>query len=105
MARSRQLAIGVIASLAFVSACSKSEQQQTGDGLRSDMPLHDVTYYVANNAARVEMQSVCDQWKASQHAPLSWPSVVVQTCNNVASANEAIRQKKDRADFKKGMGI
>ncbi len=51
------------------------------------------------------MQGVCDAWKASQRSPFSWPSVVVETCNNVASANEAIRRKKDRDDFKKGMGI
>lgn len=105
MARVRQCSIVAVAILSTLSACSKSEQEQSGDGLRSDMQLHDVAYYVANDAARTEMQGVCDKWKASQRSPFSWPSVVVETCNNVTSANEAIRQKKDRADFKKGMGI
>lgn len=105
MAAPRQLAIGAIAGLVLLAACSKSEQQQSADGLRSDMQLHDAAYYVANDAARAEMQGVCDKWKASQRSPFSWPSVVVETCNNVASANEVIRQKKDREEFKKGMGI
>lgn len=105
MAYPRLLATGAIAALTLLTACSKSEQQQTGDGLRSDMQLHDTAYYIANDAARAEMQDVCDKWKASQRSPFSWPSVVVETCNNVASANEAIRRKKDRNDFKKGMGI
>lgn len=89
----------------YLGACSKSEEQQTGSDLRSDMQLHDVAYYVANDAARSEMQTVCDKWKASQRSPFSWPSVVVQTCNNVTGANEVIQHKRDRADFRKGMGI
>lgn len=105
MPRPYPITAGIIAGFALLAGCSKSEQQQTGNGLRSDMQLHDTAYYVANEAARVEMQGVCDKWKASQRSPFSWPSVVVETCNNVAGANEAIRRKKDRDDFKKGMGI
>ena len=101
----RSYAIFAVAIISLLAGCSKSEQQQTGEGLRSDMQLYDVAYYVANDAARNEMQGVCNQWKASQRSPFNWPSVVVETCNNVASANEAIRNKRDRADFKKGMGI
>lgn len=105
MARPRLITAEIITGLVLLAGCSKSEQQQAGDGLRSDMQLRDTAYYVANAAGRNEMQGVCDAWKASQRSPFSWPSVVVETCNNVASANEAIRRKKDRDDFKKGMGI
>lgn len=105
MPRPYPITARIIAGFALLAGCSKSEQQQTGNGLRSDMQLHDTAYYVANETARVEMQGVCDKWKASQRSPFSWPSVVVETCNNVTSANEAIRRTKDRDDFKKGMGI
>ena len=105
MLRANKLAIGSIAALSLLAGCSKSEQQQSGDALRSDMQRHDVADYVANASARTEMEGVCNNWKASQRSPFSWPSVVVETCNNVASANEAIRHKKDREDYKKGMGI
>jgi hypothetical protein len=105
MPRPYPIMAGIIAGFALLAGCSKSEQQQTGNELRSDMQLHDTAYYVANEAVRVDMQGVCDKWKASQRSPFSWPSVVVETCNNVASANEAIHRKKDRDDFKKGMGI
>lgn len=105
MAYPRLLTTGAVAALTLLTACSKSEQRQTGDGLRSDIQLHDTAYYIANDAARAEMHGVCERWKASQRSPFSWPSVVVETCNNVASANEAIHRKKDRDDFKKGMGI
>lgn len=105
MAGSRQSAVGVVIVLCLLSGCSKSEQRQTGDDLRSDMQLHDVAYYVNHDAERKEMQGVCEKWKASQRSPFSWPSVVVETCNNVTDADEAIRQRKDRQEFKNGMGI
>lgn len=105
MVHPRPSVLGVVIVLGLLAGCSKSEQQQTGDALRSDMPLHDAAYYLANDADRIEMQGVCNQWKASQRPPLSWPSIVAETCNNVATANEEIRSKKDRASFKSGMGI
>lgn len=105
MSRPALITTGIIIGLVLLTGCSKAEQKQAGEGLRSDIQLHDTAYYVANKTARIEMQSVCDKWKASQRSPFSWPAVVVETCNNVASANEAIRRKKDRDDFKKGMGI
>jgi hypothetical protein len=105
MLRADKLAIGSFVALGLLAGCSKSEQQQSGGALRSDMQLHDVTYYVTNGPARTEMEGVCNAWKASQRSPFSWPSIVVETCNNVASANEAIRHKKDRDDYKRGMGI
>lgn len=94
-------------SLAVVTlaSCSPSERQQTGDDLRSDMPLRDATYFTQHEQERVEMAGICEKWKASQRPPASWPSVVVSNCNNVDTANQLIQSKKDRDEFKKGMGI
>jgi hypothetical protein len=94
-------------SLAIVAlpSCSPSERQQTGDDLRSDMPLRDAAFYTQHEQERVEMGGVCEKWKASQRPPASWPSVVVNNCNNVDTANQLIQSKKDRDEFKSGMGI
>ena len=96
-----------IVSLAVVTlaSCSPSERQQTGDDLRSDMPLRDATYFTQHEQERVEMAGICKKWKASQRPPASWPSVVVNNCNNVDTANQLIQSKKDRDEFKRGMGI
>ena len=51
------------------------------------------------------MAGDCEKWKASQRPPASWPSVVVNNCNSVDLANQLLREKKDREEFKKGMGI
>jgi hypothetical protein len=94
-------------SLAIITlaSCSPSERQQTGDDLRSDMPLRDANYFMQHEQERAEMAGVCEKWKASQRPPTSWPSVVVSNCNNVDTANQLIQSKKDRNEFKKGMGI
>lgn len=90
---------------AALAACSPSERQQTGDDLRSDMPLREATYYVEHEEDRVEMAGICEKWKASQRPPASWPSVVVNNCNNVDTAKQILQSKKDLSEFKKGMGI
>ena len=94
-------------SLAIITlaSCSPSERQQTGDDLRSDMPPRDANYFMQHEQERAEMAGVCEKWKASQRPPASWPSVVVSNCNNVDTANQLIQSKKDRDEFKKGMGI
>lgn len=94
-------------SLAVVTlaSCSPSERQQTGDDLRSDMPLRDAAYFTQHEQERVEMAGICEKWKASQRPPASWPSVVVSNCNNVDTAKQLIQSNKDRDEFKKGMGI
>ncbi|MBW6533001.1 hypothetical protein KZ820_19840 [Sphingomonas sp. RRHST34] len=104
MLRTTRAAIFSLAIVALAS-CSPSERQQTGDDLRSDMPLRDATYYTQHEQDRVGMAGVCEKWKASQRPPSSWPSVVVNNCNNVDTANQLIQSKKDRDEFKKGMGI
>ena len=94
-----------LALMALASGCSPSEKQQTGDDLRSDMPLRDATYYMENKGEREEMQGICQKWKASQRPPASWPSVIVSNCNSVDTANQLQQSKKDREEFRKGMGL
>jgi hypothetical protein len=97
--------LGVALAVMSIAGCTKSEEKQAGDGLRSDMPLRDVAFYADHQPERGEMETVCAQWKSSQRPPASWPSIVVSTCNNVDSANELLKSRKDRDDFKKGMGL
>lgn len=104
MVRNLRAAIVSLAIVALAS-CSPSERQQTGDDLRSDMPLRDATYFTQHEQERVEMAAICEKWKASQRSLASWPSVVVNNCNNIDTANQLIQLKKDRDEFKKGMGI
>lgn len=104
MVRNLRAAIVSLAIVALAS-CSPSERQQTGDDLRSDMPLRDATYFTQHEQERVEMVAICEKWKASQRPLASWPSVVVNNCNNIDTANQLIQSKIDRDEFKKGMGI
>jgi len=92
-------------AIATLASCSPSEQQQTGDDLRSDMPLRAAIFYTQHEQERVKMAGLCEKWKASQRPPASWPSVVVNNCDNVDTANQLIQSKKDRDEFKKGVGI
>lgn len=105
MRRHSQITIGIGALLVLLSGCSPSEQKQTGDDLRSDMPLRDAHYFVDHESDRKEMSSICTKWKGSQRPITSWPSVVVSNCNNVDTANQLIQSKKDQDEFKRGMGI
>lgn len=99
-------ALAVIAAIVvLVSGCSPSERQQTGDDLRSDIPLRDATYFMQHEQDRVKMADVCEKWKGSQRPPASWPAVVVSNCNSVDTANQLLQSKKDRDEFKKGMGL
>ncbi|ANC88540.1 hypothetical protein A7E77_16190 (plasmid) [Sphingomonas sp. NIC1] len=64
-------------SLAVVTlaSCSPSERQQTGDDLRSDMPLRDATYFTQHEQERVEMAGICEKWKASQRPQQAGPQL------------------------------
>jgi hypothetical protein len=97
--------IGIVIAIMAVAGCTKSEEEQGSDSLKSDMQLRDAAFYVDHQAEREEMEAVCIQWKSSQRPPASWPSVVVATCNNVDTANQLLRTRKDRDEFKKGMGV
>ena len=105
MPHSARAVAAIAALVALASGCSPSEQRQTGDDLRSDMPLRDAPFYMQHDEERAEMAGVCEKWKASQRPPASWPSVVVNNCNNVETANQLIKSKQDRDEFKKGMGL
>jgi hypothetical protein len=89
----------------IVSACTPTEKSQTGETLRSDIPLRSVTYFVENDRDRAEMDAVCTAWKASQRPITSWPAVVTENCNNMDSAKYQIIQKREREKFKRQMGI
>ncbi|MBB4642620.1 hypothetical protein [Rhizorhapis suberifaciens] len=88
-----------------LSACSPSEKAQTGDGLRSDIPLRTVDFFMKNDADRTEMEGVCTAWKGSQRPITSWPAVVTENCNNADTARYQLIQKREREKFKKQMGI
>lgn len=88
-----------------LSACSPSEEAQTGDGLRSDIPLRNVEYFMKNDTDRAEMEAVCTAWKGSQRPITSWPAVVTENCNNADTARYQLIQKREREKFKKQMGI
>ncbi|AMK26608.1 hypothetical protein VVT58_22660 (plasmid) [Sphingobium sp. SJ10-10] len=88
-----------------LSACSPSEKAQTGDGLRSDIPLRTVAYFIKNDSDRAEMDAVCTAWKGSQRPITSWPAVVTENCNNADTARYQLIQKREREKFKKQMGI
>lgn len=88
-----------------LSACTPSENAQNGTGLRSDIPLRSVEYFVNNEPDRAEMDAVCTAWKGSQRPITSWPAVVTENCNNMDSAKYQIIQKREHEKFKKQMGI
>lgn len=92
-------------TLVALSACSPSEKTQTGEGLRSEIPLRSVDFFMKNDADRTEMEAVCTAWKGSQRPITSWPAVVTENCNNADTAKYQLIQKREREKFKKQMGI
>ena len=95
----------VLGIAVVLTACTPSEKAQNGDGLRSDIPLRSVEYFVQNEGERTEMDAVCTAWKGSQRPVTSWPAVVTENCNNMDSAKYQIIQKREREKLKKQMGI
>lgn len=89
----------------LILACTPAEQQQDADGLASDMQLYAVKDLMARPALLAEVNAVCDKLKASQRPPMSFPAVVINNCNNADSAKQLELQRKDREQFKRGMGI
>lgn len=93
------------ATLLVLSGCSPSEKAQSGDGLRSDIPLRSVEYFTKNADERAEMERVCDAWKGSQRPITSWPGVITENCNNAHTARYRLIQQRENEKFKKQMGI
>lgn len=92
-------------ALVALAGCSPSEKAQSGDNLRSDIPLRSVDYFVENAGDRAEMEKVCTAWKGSQRPITSWPAVVTENCNNADTARYHLIQQRENEKFKKQMGI
>ena len=92
-------------TLLALAACSPSEKAQTGDNLRSDMPLRSIPYLAEHTEEAAQVQAMCDQWKGSQRPIASWPAVVTENCNNANAARLRNLQREQRERMKKQMGI
>jgi len=88
-----------------VTACSPSEKSQTGDNLRSDIPLRSAPYLSEHPQEFAQVDAMCEQWKASQRPIATWPAVVTENCNNANAARLRNLQKKQSEHMKKQMGI
>jgi len=95
----------IIWSVLAVAACSPSEKSQTGDSLRSDIPLRSAPYLSEHPEEFAQVEAMCEQWKASQRPIASWPAVVTENCNNANAARLRKLQKEQREHMKKQMGI
>lgn len=85
-------ALSLIPLLLTLLACEKKTGSNASE-LRSDMPARSVRYYKENPSEMIEMDGVCEDWKASQRPLLSWPSVVISNCNNVQGAKRSIANR------------
>jgi hypothetical protein len=92
-------------ALLAIAGCSRSEKSQTGENLRSDIPLRTIQYLSEHPEEAKEVQAMCDQWKGSQRPIASWPAVVTENCNNAGAARLRNLQREQRERMKKQMGI
>lgn len=88
-----------------LAGCSRSEETQSGDLLRSDVPLRSAQYFIDHPGEATEMRAICDQWKGSQRSLNSWPSVVTSNCNFENEARVAISNAAQRKKFREQMGV
>lgn len=68
----------------------------------ADMPLRNAKYYEANPAEIPQMQSICDQWKASKTPVAAFPSVIVSNCNAVLEAKEFAKRQAALRPYRGG---
>lgn len=101
----RLIPVIAIGSLLLLGACSPSEETQSGDDLRSDIPLRSIQYLSEHPEDAAEVKVMCEEWKASQRPLASWPAVVTQNCTNVDAANLRNLQRQQRENMKRQMGI
>lgn len=101
----RYYPILAVLPLLALAACSPSEKSQTGENLRSDMPLRTIQYLSEHPEEAAQVQAMCDQWKKSQRPLASWPAVVTENCNNTNAARLRNLQREQRERMKKQMGI
>jgi hypothetical protein len=97
--------IAFVGTVAILGGCSPSEETQSGAGLRSDVPLRSVQYFVEHQAEAAEMRAICDQWKGSQRPMASWPAVVTQNCTNIGLAAAQTLRMREREKRRQQMGI
>ena len=88
-----------------IVGCTASEKAQTGDNLRSDLPLRSIKYLSENPQEADQIQAMCDQWKASQRPIAIWPAVVIENCNNANAARYRNQQREQHEHMKRQMGI
>ena len=101
----RRFPIITAAGTLMLAACSPSEKSQSGDGLRSDIPLRSVEFLMSHPTEAAEVRAMCDQWKGAQRPIASWPAVVTQNCNNDDSVRMLKIQDEQREKMKRQMGI
>ena len=94
-----------VLSVTTLLACTPSEKQQTGEDLRSDLPLRSIKYLAENPKEAGEVEAMCEKWKSSQRPISSWPAVVTENCNNANAARYRNLQAKQRENMKKQIGI
>jgi len=86
----------MIPVIVVLAGCGTKEGEPSADnGLRSDVELKSAAFYMEHRDALAEMDAICTDWKGSQRPPMSWPSVVVNNCNNVDTAKTAIQNKSE----------
>lgn len=88
-----------------LTACGSKGSSSTEGNLRSDMPLRTAKFFIENSAERASVDAICTNWKASQRPPASWPSVVVENCNNVDTAKTLLRNKAETDKLRREAGI
>lgn len=91
--------------LVALAACGTKESGSDQGDLRSDMPLRTAKYYMDNKGDLAATDAICNNWKASQRPPMSWPAVVVNNCNNVDTAKTLLQNEAEREKLRKEAGI
>lgn len=88
-----------------LAACGSKDSPSNQGELRSDMPLRTAKYYMENRGELADIDAICTAWKASQRPPMSWPSVVVNNCNNADTARTMLLNKAETEKLRKEAGI
>lgn len=99
------LAKVTVAAVLVLPACSPSEKSQTGENLRSDIPLRSIEFLMDHPREAAEVRKMCDRWKSSQRPISSWPTGVTANCNNDDSVRMLKIEDQQRAKRNKQMGI
>lgn len=91
--------------LLALAACGTKGSDSSAPALRSDMPARSASFYVEHRAEMAEMETVCDEWRASQRPAASWPSVVFGNCNSLNTAKTMISNDAETKKLRKEAGI